>query len=83
MRKVNEEKGVLIYLRQEGRGIGIINKLHAYNKQDEGLDTIEANLALGLEVDSRDYEKAIEILEELEVKQIVLLTNNPEKIKAF
>lgn len=83
MRTVAREKGLLIYLRQEGRGIGIINKLKAYNKQDEGLDTIEANEALGLEVDGRTYEKVIEILQFLGVKRINLLTNNPIKIAAF
>ena len=80
---IQKEKGVGIYLRQEGRGIGIINKLKAYNKQDEGLDTVEANVALGLEVDYRQYEKAIEILKDLNVKRINLLTNNPDKIEAF
>jgi len=83
MRTVAKEKGLLMYLRQEGRGIGIINKLKAYNKQDEGLDTIEANEALGLEVDGRTYEKVIEILQFLGVKRINLLTNNPIKIAAF
>jgi len=83
MERINKEKGVLIYLRQEGRGIGLINKLKAYNKQDEGLDTIEANLALGLDVDYRKYEKAIDILEDLGIKSINLLTNNPDKINAF
>jgi len=83
MRTIQSEKGVLIYLRQEGRGIGLINKLKAYNKQDEGMDTIEANLALGLEIDYRRYEKAIAILQELNINRIKLLTNNPDKIKAF
>lgn len=83
MKRVAKEKGMLIYLRQEGRGIGIINKLKAYNKQDEGLDTIEANEALGLEVDGRSYERVIQILQYLGVSKINLLTNNPEKIAAF
>ena len=75
--------GMVIYLRQEGRGIGIINKLKAYQLQDQGLNTIDANLHLGLEVDARDYNIAITILEDLGVKRIQLLTNNPEKIQAF
>jgi len=83
MDQIQKHKGILIYLRQEGRGIGIINKLKAYNKQDEGLDTVEANVALGLEVDSRRYKKALEILKDLGVTKIKLLTNNPDKIEAF
>lgn len=83
MNYIAKHKGVLIYLRQEGRGIGIINKLKAYNKQDEGLDTVQANQALGLEVDSRSYQKAIDILELLGVKRINLLTNNPDKMASF
>lgn len=80
---IQKSKGVLIYLRQEGRGIGIINKLKAYAKQDEGLDTIEANHALGFKNDYRQYSKAIDILTDLGIKQINLLTNNPDKIEAF
>jgi len=83
MQKIAEEKGILLYLRQEGRGIGIINKLKAYNKQDEGLDTIEANQALGLEVDARNYNHVMNILDYLGVKRINLLTNNPLKMAAF
>ena len=83
MKHAAEHKGLVIYLRQEGRGIGIINKLKAYNKQDEGLDTIEANEVLGLAVDSRTYEKVIQILLSFGISQIRLLTNNPEKIAAF
>ena len=75
--------GVVIYLRQEGRGIGLINKLKAYNKQDEGLDTLEANLALGFHADDRDYGDAIIVLEDIGVSQINLLTNNPDKLNAF
>jgi len=83
MKIIAEEKGLLFYLRQEGRGIGIVNKLKAYNKQDEGLDTIQANEALGLEVDSRKYDRVIEILQHLGISRINLLTNNPIKIAAF
>ncbi len=83
MKIIHEEKGVLIYLRQEGRGIGIINKLKAYNLQDKGFDTVEANKQLGLEVDNRDYALAITILKDLGIKKINLLTNNPDKIKAI
>lgn len=80
---IGENGGILVYLRQEGRGIGILNKLRAYVLQDQGLDTAEANEELGLEVDTRDFSPAIRILEELGVKSVKLLTNNPEKIKSF
>ena len=83
MQIIAEYKGILIYLRQEGRGIGIVNKLKAYNKQDEGLDTIEANEALGFKADDRDYKVVIKILEHFGINQVKLLTNNPEKISAF
>ena len=75
--------GVVLYLRQEGRGIGIINKLKAYNLQDVGLNTVDANLHLGLEVDSRQYDIALQMLEALDIRQVLLLTNNPDKIEAF
>lgn len=75
--------GLLFYLRQEGRGIGIFNKICAYRLQDEGENTIDANLLLGLPVDARSYEKVITILKQLEVKSIRLITNNPLKIDAF
>ena len=78
-----EQGGVIIYLRQEGRGIGIINKLKAYQLQDTGLNTIDANTHLGLEVDSREYSMAIAILEDLGITSIDLMTNNPMKIKAI
>ncbi|MEM6800537.1 MAG: GTP cyclohydrolase II [Bacteroidota bacterium] len=83
MEKIGAEGGVLIYLRQEGRGIGIINKLHAYQKQDQGYDTIAANEVLGFESDARTYEVALKVLNDLEVKEIKLLTNNPLKVSAF
>lgn len=80
---VSKEGGLVLYLRQEGRGIGIINKLKAYQLQDKGLNTIDANLHLGLEADGRQYEVAMRMLELLGISQIKLLTNNPEKIEAF
>ena len=83
MKLIAAEKGLLIYLRQEGRGIGIIDKLKAYNKQDEGMDTIEANKAIGRQVDERAYDLVITILEQLGIKKVRLLTNNPDKIAAF
>jgi GTP cyclohydrolase II len=75
--------GVLLYLRQEGRGIGLLKKLHAYNLQDQGLDTVDANLALGHQVDERDYDIAAHILEDLGIRAIRLLTNNPHKIQSL
>ena len=76
-----ENGGIIIYLRQEGRNIGIINKLKAYSLQEKGRDTVEANLELGLPADDRNFNVAIDILHLLEVKEINLLTNNPEKVK--
>jgi 3,4-dihydroxy 2-butanone 4-phosphate synthase/GTP cyclohydrolase II len=75
--------GVVIYLRQEGRGIGLINKLKAYNLQDKGLNTADANTHLGFEVDARQYNLAVEIMNDLGIKRIHLLTNNPLKIEAI
>ena len=72
--------GVLIYLRQEGRGIGLLKKLQAYNLQDQGMDTVDVNIHLGYLADEREYSIAALILESLHVKSIKLLTNNPKKI---
>ena len=83
MTQIQEEGGVLIYLRQEGRGIGLVEKLKAYNLQDEGQDTYEANVNLGHPEDGRSFETAVEVLRYLKVKRIKLLTNNPDKVGAF
>lgn len=79
----SERGGAVLYLRQEGRGIGIINKLKAYNLQDEGYNTADANAHLGLPIDDRKYDLVEEMLLDLGIKSIHLLTNNPLKIKAM
>ena len=78
-----EGQGLIVYLRQEGRGIGLQQKIHAYNLQDAGHDTVDANLLLGHQADERDYTVAVRILEDIGIKSVRLITNNPLKISSL
>ncbi len=80
LKEVNKNGGMVIYLRQEGRDIGLFNKVNAYALQDEGLDTVEANHQLGFEADMRNFDIVSDILSHFGIKKIKLLTNNPKKI---
>ena len=84
LQKIAEEgRGALLYLRQEGRGIGLLNKIKAYKLQDQGADTVEANEQLGFGADMRDYSICKNMLEHMKIKQVRLMTNNPRKVKAL
>lgn len=84
LKRIAEEgRGALLYLRQEGRGIGLLNKVKAYKLQDEGADTVEANEKLGFGADMRDYSICKNMLDQLQIKQVKLMTNNPRKMNAL
>lgn len=83
LQMIEKENGILIYLRQEGRGTGLLNKLKAYHLQEKGMDTVSANLELGLPIDAREYTIAAQIIRDLGILSVKLITNNPQKVQAM